>query len=701
MKHLIRLGLSVALPLTLLAGCKAAVAPMPDASMVEVAALGTSGAKVLSAIPKDGQANVRVNLNLKQSPLPGFKVMALPNAWTEALVSLHSPSVSGDFDRELHSRPIKFDALKVISGGSNIQLSPGSQEGEVGGADSTHLYVVDEPGKLFRVEANQSLTPIALNGDLVDRLFPGHGGNTYAVSGAYVYRLGPDGSVTRSNSGIGYFDLMVGDAAGNLYVRLDLPGIKRIHKVSLDGTVSTLDLAAPDGMWGDHLGNVYVRDNYQLSKLAADGSEPTSLMTGVVAAQPGQDGVVYALSNNDGPYRLYQIHANGQADPIDLGSSDMPIGLTADNALNVYASTGTSTYKLESNGTATRVNLGSPELYTEYYFADKSNRYALGYDENTNANQLYKLDPNGPPTLVEIDPSRGVYEVRVDNAGTLYALTINLVEGDVPWKIYKLDASGTPSLVDLAAGTNTLKLFTDAAGNVYATGFNPDTDTVTVFNLTSPVAGTYRTSVKFPPLRPADDYEARVYLRNEVGDDLTPQLAGSQVLPKVKLKAGPNVFTFDVVVNGNEASYSLASSDNGNSVEDNAITKDDVVTLATGMAKNQPGVDRVEVYLDGACYGSPEHPALLGVLDNAASWNTFTWDTTQALTGLTPTLKDATLFDPTHFDGIKPEKTDADQFPYAAGAITVVSYNDRDERVGVAKFDLRVYAKPEVTLRLK
>lgn len=211
----------------------------------------------------------------------------------------------------------------------------------------------------------------------------------------------------------------------------------------------------------------------------------------------------------------------------------------------------------------------------------------------------------------------------------------------------------------------------------------------------------HHATVQFPPLRPSSDYEARVYLKNIANEDTPLQLAGSQVLDGIPLKPGPNELVFDVAVNRDQYGFRLASSEAGNSVEDNAVTVGDVVTLATGMEADQPGVERVEIYLSGDCYDGGEGPTLIGRLDAAGSWDTFTWDTTQALEDVTPTEVGAALFAPTSLMGVVPESTDIDQFPYAPGQITVVAYNDHDERVGIVKFDLRVYAKPSVTIRLQ
>src|SRR5439155_110014 len=61
----------------------------------------------------------------------------------------------------------------------------------------------------------------------------------------------------------------------------------------------------------------------------------------------------------------------------------------------------------------------------------------------------------------------------------------------------------------------------------------------------------------------------------------------------------------------------------------NAIVKDDTVVLDTGVASGLPGISALKVWLYGPCYpgSSAAAPRLLASLSNAASWQTFTWNT--------------------------------------------------------------------------
>jgi hypothetical protein len=193
----------------------------------------------------------------------------------------------------------------------------------------------------------------------------------------------------------------------------------------------------------------------------------------------------------------------------------------------------------------------------------------------------------------------------------------------------------------------------------------------------------------FPPLRPAGDYTARAFLRNDVGGTLSPRLAGSLQLTGQALNAGANTLTFNISVNGAEATYAVnaGSSTNLNVVTGNNIVAGDTVTLATGIAANQPGIDHIDVRISGAAYSSST--ALLARLSTPASWNSFTWNTTNT-PGAPATFVPATLVGGT---GTSTE----------VGTIDIEAYhaNDSTTPIATSSFDINVFGRPTVTVQVQ
>jgi hypothetical protein len=209
------------------------------------------------------------------------------------------------------------------------------------------------------------------------------------------------------------------------------------------------------------------------------------------------------------------------------------------------------------------------------------------------------------------------------------------------------------------------------------------TRTLAKSEFTANADGTYTGRFAFPPMRPADNYEGRVYVKNLAGTTQTTRLAGSATKSGISLRAGSNPLAFDVQVNGQEATYLLTGSEI-NVVDGNAVTKGDVVTLETGLARSQPGVDHLDVKLSGACYGNGSTTVLVKRLTTATSWDAMTWSTDA----------DSEQFRKDQLKG-------GTDFGALAGRLDFEAYNERGELVGRAATAIQVFGRPEVSLRLR
>jgi hypothetical protein len=194
----------------------------------------------------------------------------------------------------------------------------------------------------------------------------------------------------------------------------------------------------------------------------------------------------------------------------------------------------------------------------------------------------------------------------------------------------------------------------------------------------------------FPPLRPATDYTARVFLRNDVGATLVnPRLAGSASQTGVTLNAGSQNLLFNVSVNGQESSYSVTagSSVNNNVVTGGNIVKGDTVSLSTGIANNQAGIDHVDLVLSGAAYGGSN--CILGRITTAGSFSTFSWNS-NSNAGAPGTFLAASLVGGTNQATV-------------AGTIDVLAYhvNDSVNAVATASIPVNIFGRPAVTVQVQ
>jgi hypothetical protein len=554
----------------LLAGCQGA--PLPDTSVAEVRSLGASyfqsAPRVQESVPADGMARARVSLTVTQGPAPRLQLLALPNTgWSQAMVSLFSPSVNTSYDPSLH--------LRTISSFT-----------------TTHAPTVTNPGST----SGSTYEPVAVAPD----------GSLYTGTPTGIGRFGGAAFGAAAD-----YAGMAFDAAGSLFAS-DVTS-QRVVKISPDGLTTTqffkdtAVLTAPRGVAVDREGNVYVADQTfgTVVKLTPAGAA-TNLATGI----------------------------NG------------PTHLALDPAGNVYATTaGADVVKIPPTGAAGPAALvnASPETLG-----------GLAY-----ANGALLLSYVSKPAID-----------RIDLAATPAAITSFLGSA-----LTAALPGAAPFGRDLAA---------DKAGTLYAV----EAATHQVWRVTPDTH--FLGNVTFPPLRPASDYAAQVYMQgNGTG---TSTLAGSQAKLDVSLVPGVNNLDFAVQVNGTELSYQLNASGNNNVVSGNAIVQGDVVTLATGVDASQPGVDHLVLELSGGAYGGAT--ATVGVLTSAmaASWNAFTWNT-----GTSYTLPDGI----TGAAGYVPAKlTPGGGRTSAPGTLTVKAYDLRNNLVGTAAMTLAVYGRPLVGVNL-
>jgi hypothetical protein len=164
-------------------------------------------------------------------------------------------------------------------------------------------------------------------------------------------------------------------------------------------------------------------------------------------------------------------------------------------------------------------------------------------------------------------------------------------------------------------------LFSATANTAFVTG----THSVTIPKAAFSGVPLTATSVIATPLRPASDYVARCFIRNDVGGSIPLRLAASLEKTAVALDAGTNTINFNLTLNASESSYNIVASSSSfkNVVSDGYLVVGDVIDMNTGMDAAAPGVDHIDVVLTGAAYGGGT--AILGRLASGAL-NTFHWD---------------------------------------------------------------------------
>ncbi|MDB5097760.1 MAG: two component regulator propeller family protein [Cyanobacteria bacterium RYN_339] len=402
------------------------------------------------------------------------------------------------------------------------------------------------------------------------------------------------------------------------------------------------------GMAFDAAGNLYVSESGAkvITKVASNGTATTFSNSGLLTDPRGLafdvNGVLH-VSNLDGS--IVKITTAGVASSFVTGLVT-PIHLAFDAQGNLYAT---------SNGGSQIGKVTPAGVVTPAWFSQASlspggivfSNGALLVSRSTGSADLLAINPATATSTVfkagaftdPVTPSAGpyAYDLAVAGNGTLYAAEQSQ---NKLWKVV------------------------------------PDTH--------------YSASATFQPLRPAADYTAQVFLQNPAGGNMT--LSASQTLTSVSLATGGNVLDFLVKVNGNEMSYQLSSSNNNNVVTGNAIVKDDKVTLATGIDASQPGIDHLVLELSGAAYANTTCTLAVLPLSGAATWNSFTWDTTLAAT-LPGGYVGAAAYNPTTLSG-------GTGLASIGGNLVIKTYDVRNNLVGNSTITLAVYGKPTVSLDL-
>jgi hypothetical protein len=248
-----------------------------------------------------------------------------------------------------------------------------------------------------------------------------------------------------------------------------------------------------------------------------------------------------------------------------------------------------------------------------------------------------------------------------------------------------VDATPTPRFELLALPgtwtTSIVTLLSPTANGAFVAAKNSVTIPFASYTF---AAGAYTATASFQPLRPATDYTGQVFLQNSSG---TLRLAGS-ASGTFTLQAGASPVNFTVTVNGNEGTYSVASSSNNNVVTGNSVVKGDTVVLNTGIAANQPAVSYVDVLLSGAAYGSPGSPVNIARLNTPGSWNQFTWNTAVDNTTAPSNYVAATLA-----GGTGTSTT--------AGTLDFQAYDVNAQLVGKASLTLAVFGTPTVNVKVQ
>jgi hypothetical protein len=120
------------------------------------------------------------------------------------------------------------------------------------------------------------------------------------------------------------------------------------------------------------------------------------------------------------------------------------------------------------------------------------------------------------------------------------------------------------------------------------------------------------------------------------------------------------------------------------SVTRNIITKDDTLTIETGLAPNQPGVDRVEVSISGAAYSGPKTLVKRFTSSDSATWNSFSFNTANA--------QEAYL--PGNLSGGAGTNS-------LAATLFVEAYDRYNVKIGESQIPAVVYGKPNIIVRIQ
>lgn len=325
-------------------------------------------------------------------------------------------------------------------------------------------------------------------------------------------------------------------------------------------------------------------------------------------------GYVNYLSKVTGAYAMgefahYAAYTGSDQLDVDYGAVNMsPWPVASTQVIDMVVS-GSRLYVLTATSTDVTLSLyalNDKSLIQSRTFAGATTG-GLGADNGTIALALPGLGVKlvNPVTLTDkagtVPAGTTFHDVDV-SGDTLY-----LADGDT---IVRYNTTTQASkTADIGQPVDSVAI---SAGTAY---FTVPTGTSGLYKLTeSATPPAFVGDVSVRPLRPADDYQAQVFLK-----DAQDRLRGSVAKGSVALKPGSNVL--DLTVTENTEALN-AGVQNGNTITwdgTSALT----ANLLTGIANSLPGVAKVEVSLSGECYTGG---ARIVTLTDAASWKTYAWN---------------------------------------------------------------------------
>ena len=419
---------------------------------------------------------------------------------------------------------------------------------------------------------------------------------------------------------------------------------------------------------------------------------------------------------------VYNTTTNTAVTTVGAGTLSRPMGLTyaagkvyvADNGTGQIKVIDDTTFALTTLATAAIPGIRDVAVIgTKLYASDSTNNRIISIDLTTGVQTVvvsggpmpYELAVYGAILYFAAPLDNSVWAHNTSNGAAARAYSGLVAPQGVAIRndtLYVSNTGGnTITTIDIPTGnrstavatgaTSPIGIATTADGGFYYA--NHGGNQITRVN----PPNTYTTTVPFPPLRPANNYTAQVFLKRADGSNLT--LSGSQTR-SINLVSGVNNLLFNVDLNGNEATFSAANNDTTiNQTTANTLVKGDALTLATGLDANQPGVAKVVTQLSGAAYNNNGTGCVLGVSTAAASWNSLAWNS--ATNGSDTFTPPAGVLIPAYEASKLMLGVATGTIDPTPATVTVNAYDVYNQLVGSASFTIQVYGVPEVQLQLQ
>jgi hypothetical protein len=578
--------------------------------------------------PESGMAQAIARIKIKDTTsFSPFKLLALPTRWQSARVTLHSTTANGLFTESINARVIPSASFSS-SGGFQV---------------ATVVFPPLRPSTDYRAEISLTNT----TGTIVTARLGGSQSQTVTLNGG----------------------------ANNIDFIVDVNGQEAMYGVS--GNTST--------------NNNIINEMYQ-----------TSYYAGAAYTSGSADGDRLTAARFDTPYAIY-YHSNGnlyisdrngirQITPAGIVSTLSTYTLRANYEFGGIAemSNGDLILASENGNCIKRLTLGG--VLTHY--AGSTTNITGHVNSLTDANDARFLEPSG----IAVDPSDNVYVSEYNN--TIRKITPGNLSTDRD--VLTLQTNGTFSTStpgfnksngeDLKVLNGFLYFATGSAGTVLKLDLlAPAPPTVLTTGLGYSLGLTQTPQGSFI----ATDYSGhKIYKLTSLG--VSTVIAGS-VSGAAGMVNGigtdsrfdrPHKVTSDPA--GNLYVAELQHTIRKLQYIGPTLTKDDAFALNTGIAANQPGVDKVELFISGAAYGNPGSPVLIKRFTNAsaATWNTYTWDTSVA------NIADGANYSPSSFVGGAGQSK-------LAGQIDVKAYDRYGVVIGTGSFNINVQGRPTTTIRIQ